>query len=104
MSGKKETTAAFFTNGSFDLFSSSSREPSSTIKINPTVPSKGNNDERSGTDTEKKTVNCLSIQPNSNKRITVGILVLAELISKRYASNISTHKVMMIDVVMLFAI
>lgn len=85
--------------GSFDLSNSNSREPSNTIRINPTVPSMGSNTERSGTTTLKKTVSCLMTQPKSSNKMTEGILVLAELKSNRYASKIRMHSVMIMDVV-----
>ncbi len=62
-----------------DLLSSSSKEPSSTIKISPIVPNSGNIAEKSESWMFKKSVVCLTTHPKINNKITDGIFVLDEV-------------------------
>ena len=86
-------------NGNLDLFNSSSREPSRTIKISPTVPSPGNKEVKSGTGSCRYSVPCFTAQPTSSKNITEGIFVFEEVMSNIYASINKRHIDIMIDVV-----
>lgn len=81
--------AAFPTNGSLALFNSNSKEPSNTIRINPTVPKKGNIGDKFGSSISKYLQQNLTENPNINNNITEGILVFDELMSNRYAINSS---------------
>jgi hypothetical protein len=91
-------------NGNFDLLSSSSNEPSSTISINPTVPSIGNIDVKSGTNIWKVLAPYLTAQPTISNNITDGIFVFNELILKTWASSSKRHIVMIIEVVIFWFI
>ena len=66
----------FFINPILDLFSSSSKEPSNTIKISPIVPNIGKVDVKSGKLMLNSVVASLTTQPNTRSRITEGILVI----------------------------
>ncbi len=73
----------FLMTVNFDLSSSNSKEPSSTIKINPIVPNTGSIGVKFGIVMLKKTAACFTLHPKMSSRITDGIFVLDELISKR---------------------
>jgi hypothetical protein len=98
--GKKEIMTVLPMKPSFDLFNSSSKEPSKTINISPTVPNIGRIEDKSGTLSSKKIAPCLTNQPTVSKRMTEGILVLDELISNTYAKRSSTQ----IDIIMVVVI
>ena len=66
----------FLTSAIFDLLKSNSKEPSSTMRIRPIVANMGRSLEKSGISKSKNRVNCLMPHPNSNSRITEGMLVL----------------------------
>lgn len=97
--GKRAPKNDFFINPSFDLFSSRSRDPSSTISIRPMVPSTGRTGEKSGSCICNQSVNCLADQPSNNKSITLGILVLLDVRSNRYAISKIIQSAMIIVVV-----
>ena len=82
ITGIKAIKADFFTKGSLDRVSSNSNEPSKTIKINPIVPKIGSTEVKFGISIPKKKEICLTPQPKDNSKITEGILVLEELMSK----------------------
>ena len=92
--GKSATANDFFTSESFDLFSSSSREPSSTINISPMVPSIGNACVRFGICISKLSEACFTIHPSNNNKMTEGIFVNDDVISNKYAKSTSTQSVM----------
>lgn len=88
--------------GNFFLFNSNSKEPSSTISINPIVPRTGNTVAKLGISIFKKTKSCFMPQPKSKRRITDGILVLEEVKSKKYAIKNIKQMIIIIVVVMLY--
>ena len=88
----------------FDLLSSSSKEPSNTIRIKPIVPNIGSSGFKSGICNWKKSVVCLTNQPKSKSRITEGIFVRGELMSKIYASRSSRQIVIIIAVVIFYLV
>jgi hypothetical protein len=96
----KELKNDFFIRFNFDLFSSSSSAPSNTISINPNVPNMGRRPDRSGILKEIKSAICLAVHPRINKSITDGILVRAEVRSKRYPSK-SRMQMIMITVMVI---
>ena len=77
--GIKAPKKDFLISPNLDLLSSSSNEPSSTIKINPTVPKTGRTGEKFGSCMLNHTVSCLTAQPKSNKKITEGTFVLEDV-------------------------
>jgi len=81
MMGINATRDDFLTNGSFERVSSSSNEPSKTIKISPIVPKIGRTDVKFGISIAKKAENCFTPHPKKSNKITEGILVLEELMS-----------------------
>lgn len=96
---KSEVTRALFTILIFDLLSSSSNEPSKTIKISPIVPMIGSNGVRSGMLKLKIVDACLTSHPESNNKITDGILVRGEVMSKKYANSKRTQNVIIMAAV-----
>ena len=80
--GSNALSDDFLINDSLDLLSSSSNEPSKTIKIRPMVPSIGNSGFKSGICMWNKSTVCFTIQPHSTRSMTEGIFVRAELMSK----------------------
>ncbi|MEO7174161.1 MAG: hypothetical protein ABI002_00120, partial [Saprospiraceae bacterium] len=81
-SGKIAVKRDFLIRGAFDLLNSSSRDPSKTIKISPTVPSNGSMGVKSGILIAKNCVKYLTTKPKANSRITDGTLVLDDVKSK----------------------
>ena len=78
----KATSEDFLTKDNLDRVSSNSSEPSSTIKIKPIVPKIGNNEVKFGISISKNVETCFAPQPKDKSKMTDGIFVLAELISK----------------------
>jgi hypothetical protein len=84
----------------FDLFNSSSSEPSSTMRISPTVPKTGSKRLRSGTMILNAAVSCLTPHPRINNNITGGILVFEAVRSKMYAISSRAQMVIIMAEVM----
>jgi hypothetical protein len=85
--------------GSFVLFISSSRVPSSTISIRPTVPNRGKSEFRLGILILKSKVSSLVPHPSASSKRTDGIFVREEVISKTYDKRIKMLKAISIDAV-----
>lgn len=84
------------------LSSSSSREPSSTISINPAVPSSGKENSISGIGILKSPAATFSVQPRARSSITEGILVFGEVTSNMYAiSNSRQNVIIMVAVILV---
>ena len=79
--GTRAITDVLKTRGSFDLFISSSREPSKTISINPTVPNTGKIGFKSGMFIFNLVEISLTQNPKISNKITEGILVLEAVMS-----------------------
>lgn len=94
MIGKSAPKNDFNIKPVFDLFSSSSSEPSNTINIKPMVPNIGRIEVRSGKLILSKEVICFTTHPSNKSKITEGIFVLSEVISNRYAISRRIQKVM----------
>jgi hypothetical protein len=99
--GIKAQKKDFLINPNLVLLSSSSNEPSSTIKISPIVPKTGRTDEKLGSRISNHTVSCLTTQPKSNKRITEGTLVFEDVRSNKYAMSKRTQNVIIIVIVIV---
>ena len=83
------------------MFNSNSNEPSKTIKTSPIVPSIGKIGDKSGMDRFKNLVTSFTHQPKPKRRITDGILVFDEEMSKMYAKSNKTQMEMITVVVIL---
>lgn len=86
----------------FSFLISNSKEPSSTININPMVPIIGRTDSKFGTLILKTWVILFTVHPNNNNNITEGIFVLDEVMSKIYANNNSAQIVINMEAFMFF--
>ena len=96
--GISALTNDFRIRGSFDLLSSSSRDPSSTIRIKPIVPKMGSSSDKLGMCKFKVSQIRRTAQPISSRSIAVGILVRFELKSRTYAISNNVQIVMMTSV------
>ena len=84
------------TNDNLEVSKSSSSAPSKTINTSPIVPKNGNTVVRSGMSKSKKTAAWFADQPIANNKITGGIFVLAEVMSKKYAKSIKAQSTMIV--------
>lgn len=84
-SGIKATANAFITKCSFPGLISSSSAPSRTMSIKPTVPITGSKGFRFGGIIFVKLLKYWTATPKASNRITDGILVLDDDMSKTYA-------------------
>jgi len=99
--GSIAISAVLPTKPILDLLTSSSKDPSKTISIKPTVPKIGKVLSKFGMSRLKKFANCLAINPNVSNKMTEGILVLDALMSNMYANKSKTQIMIIVVVIEL---